>query len=277
MNRFFSPHFTPRAKIENSFYVLMTDDELLVNNETSNWQPLPKTTLRFLDIDPIEQHHIGSYHGESCYALKINKTEALPETFHWEGLRGLLARGAIGKDEFDMVSCAMQVFNWDKSHQFCGQCGQATTAHDSERARMCVHCKIHYYPRISPCVIMLITKGEECLLAQHTQSRSQFYSALAGFIEPGESVENALRREVAEEVALSVGDLSYFGSQPWPFPGQLMLGFHAEYDSGDIKIQEEEIVDARWFHYGDLPQVPPASTLSGMLIQGFVEQCKAQN
>lgn len=272
MKRTFSPHFAPQAKSENSFYVVMTNDELLVNEESGTWEPLPHSILRFLDINPLEQHHVGSYEGTPCFAIRVEKTDSIPEPFHWESLRGLLARGAIGSDAFDMVSCAMQVFDWDKSHQFCGQCGQATIPHESERARLCSHCNTRYYPRISPCVIMLVTKGEECLLAQHKQSRSQFYSALAGFIEPGESVENALRREVAEEVSLSVAELSYFGSQPWPFPGQLMLGFHAEFDAGDIQVQEDEIADAKWFHYSDLPQVPPASTLSGMLIRGFVDR-----
>jgi len=275
VTRFFSPHFSPQAKSENSFYVLMANDELLVNDESGTWQPLPHSILRFLDVSPLEQHHVGSYEGIPCFAMKVEKTESLPKPYHWESLRGLLARGAIGSDAFDLVSCAMQIFDWDKSHQFCGQCGQATVPHESERARLCKHCNTRYYPRISPCVIMLVTKGEECLLAQHTQSRSQFYSALAGFIEPGETVENALRREVAEEVSLSVGKLSYFGSQPWPFPGQLMLGFHAEFDSGDINVQEEEIADAKWFHYSDLPQIPPASTLSGMLIRGFVDRWKS--
>lgn len=253
----------------------MTNDELLVHEESGTWQPLPHSALRFLDLNPLERHHLGSYQGIPCFVIRVEKTESLPEPYHWESLRGLLARGAITSDAFDLVSCAMQIFDWDKSHQFCGQCGQATVPHESERARLCSHCNTRYYPRISPCVIMLVTKGEECLLAQHTQSRSHFYSALAGFIEPGESVENALRREVAEEVSLSVAKLSYFGSQPWPFPGQLMLGFHAEFDSGEIEIQEEEIVDAKWFHYSDLPQIPPASTLSGMLIGGFVDRWKS--
>lgn len=121
---------------------------------------------------------------------------------------------------------------------------------------------------------MLITRGDDCLLARHSHYASSFYSALAGFIEPGESVENALRREVAEEVSLRVKNLRYYGSQPWPFPGQLMLGFHAEYETGEIAIDDREIAEARWWHYKDLPSVPPPGTLSGMLIKHFVESRK---
>ena len=121
---------------------------------------------------------------------------------------------------------------------------------------------------------MLITRGEECLLARHARLKTGVYSTLAGFIEPGESVENALHREVAEEVGLKVQNLRFFTSQPWPFPGQLMLGFHADYLSGDIVIEEKEIDDAQWWHYQDLPPVPPTGTLSGQLIQHFVDQFK---
>jgi NAD+ diphosphatase len=121
---------------------------------------------------------------------------------------------------------------------------------------------------------MLITRGEECLLARHAKSRGNWYSTLAGFIEPGESVENALHREVAEEVGIQVHNLRFFTSQPWPFPGQLMLGFHADYLSGDIIVDGQEIEDARWWHWGDLPPVPPPGTLSGKLIQHFVDQIK---
>src|SRR5690606_38828886 len=119
---------------------------------------------------------------------------------------------------------------------------------------------IDYYPRLSPCVIVLITRGDECLLAKHVQSRMNLYSPLAGFVEPGESVETALHREVAEEVGLQIQRPRYFRSQSWPFPGQLMLGFHADYAEGEIVEDPAEIEEARWWHYRDLPSVPPPST-----------------
>ncbi|MCW8194051.1 NAD(+) diphosphatase [Proteobacteria bacterium 005FR1] len=266
----FTPGFQPPESAEDARYIVLAGDQLLVGDQIP-WEPLEKSTWRFADLVPEEQHYLGLYRGAPCYGVKVAADAAPPPGCHWQSLRSLIASSALGASEFSAVSCALQVFNWDRGHQYCGQCGSPTVAHSGERARVCEQCAINYYPRISPCVIMLITRGDECLLARHAQYRSNFYSALAGFIEPGESVENALHREVAEEVSLRVKNLSYFGSQPWPFPGQLMLGFHAEYDSGEIAIDDMEIEDARWWSYRDLPMVPPAGTLSGMLIRHFVD------
>jgi NAD+ diphosphatase len=271
----FVPAFKPPADISNACYVVLSDSGLLCG-EASSWQPLDSARWRFAGIVPREQHFVGYYNNQPTFAINASVDARLPFGLHWLEPRVLLAQAAIDEPAFCAVSCAMQVFNWDRDHQFCGRCSAATVPHLSERARICEACEINYYPRLSPCVIVLITRGEECLLAMHRHSRSRFYSALAGFIEPGESVEGALRREVMEEVGLEVSDLHYQGSQPWPFPGQLMLGFYAQYRSGDIRIDDAEIETAAWFHHRDLPTVPPASTLSGSLIRGFVERFGAQ-
>ena len=129
------------------------------------------------------------------------------------------------------------------------------------------------YPRISPCVIVLVTKEEEILLARNKNFPSQMYSTLAGFIEVGETVEEAIKREIFEEVNIKVRNCQYFGSQSWPFPSQLMLGFHAEYHEGEIKPDGEEIDVAEWFHYKSLPQVPPGRiSISGRLIESYVNK-----
>ena len=131
------------------------------------------------------------------------------------------------------------------------------------------------YPRISPCVIVLVTKGEELLLAHNKNFPGNFYSTLAGFIEPGESAEDSLKREVLEEVNIRIKNLTYFGSQSWPFPSQLMLGFHAEYETGEVKPDGVEIDKADWFNYKKLPQVPPANiSISGQLIESYVRKLK---
>ncbi|MEX1031941.1 MAG: NAD(+) diphosphatase [Cellvibrionaceae bacterium] len=266
----FIPGCVPPEQFSGACYVVFAGGELLMG-DTPQWHPLEQSAWRFSGLIPREQHYVGTYQGLPCYAVDVAATSQLPPGYHWRSLRGLIASATIGQAEFAMVGCGLQVFNWDRGHQYCGQCGNSTVPHPSERARLCERCDINYYPRLSPCVIMLITRGDECLLARHAQYRSNFYSALAGFIEPGESVESALRREVAEEVSLRVKNLRYYGSQPWPFPGQLMLGFHADYESGEIAIDDVEIEDARWWHYKDLPSVPPAGTLSGMLIRHFVQ------
>jgi NAD+ diphosphatase len=266
----FTPGFLPPDDAGDARYVVIAGEQLLMDDQDS-WKPLEHSTWRFADLLPQERHYLGIFRGNPCYGIKVAVDSDPPPGCRWQSLRGLIASAGLGAAEFAVVSCALQVFNWDRSHQYCGQCGSPTVPHSGERARVCEHCEIDYYPRISPCVIMLVTRGDECLLARHAQYRSNFYSALAGFIEPGESVESALHREVAEEVSLRVKNLNYFGSQPWPFPGQLMLGFHAEYESGEIAIDEREIEDARWWDYRNLPATPPLGTLSGMLIRHFVE------
>jgi len=228
---------------------------------------------QFSGLEAKEQYHIGYYDNQPCFVVKVSHQSQLPHGYRWEAVRNLLIRNAITESQFEMVGSAMQVINWNLGHQYCGQCGDKTKLHSEERARVCEPCGIHYYSRISPCVIVLITRGEECLLAKHAKGKGEFYSPLAGFIEPGETVENALRREVSEEVAITVKNLQYFGSQPWPYPGQLMIGFYAEYDAGDIEVDGIEITDARWWHYTDLPSVPAGGSLSGKLISHFVAQC----
>ena len=144
--------------------------------------------------------------------------------------------------------------------------------HSFDRAKECPACHLISYPRLSPSIIVLITKGEEMLLARNADWPTGMYSTLAGFVEAGESVEQTLHREVLEEVGLQVKNLKYFGSQSWPFPNSLMLGFHAEYDSGEIVCQDEEIADAQWFRIDNLPQIPPKTAISGWLIQEFIDQ-----
>jgi NAD+ diphosphatase len=132
-----------------------------------------------------------------------------------------------------------------------------------------------YYPKLSPSIIVLITKGEEVLLAKNANTRANFYSTLAGFVEPGESIEETVHREVMEEVGIKVKNLKYYNSQSWPFPNSLMLGFHAEYESGEIVIQEEEIADAQWFHYKNMPNKPAMISISGWLVDDYIKRLEA--
>ena len=134
-----------------------------------------------------------------------------------------------------------------------------------------------FYPRLSPSIIVCVNRGEEILLAKNAQARGNFYSTLAGFVEPGESIEETVHREVFEEVGIRVTNLKYFGSQSWPFPNSLMLGFHAEYESGDLVLQDEEISDAQWFHYTDLPNRPAMVSISGWLINDFIKRAGSNN
>ncbi|HEY7883760.1 MAG TPA: NAD(+) diphosphatase [Cellvibrionaceae bacterium] len=196
----------------------------------------------------------------------------------WCGLRELL--NVVDEEYFALLGRAMQLAHWAETLRYCGRCGSALPAPAADRlasgeyVKNCSNCDYRAYPIISPCVIVLVTRGEQCLLAHHRRSGTNMYTALAGFIEPGESAEQTLRREVSEEVGIHLGTLYYMGSQSWPFPAQLMLGFYAQYQSGDIVPDNDEIVAAQWFDYHNLPEIPPVGTISRRLIDGFVDRCQ---
>ncbi len=159
---------------------------------------------------------------------------------------------------------------WNRNHRYCGRCATATEAAPGARARRCPQCGLYAFPRLAPAIITLVQRDDgRALLARNARWPTAMYSCLAGFVEPGESVEDAVRREVLEEVGIEVGDLEYFGSQPWPFPHSLMLGFHARYHAGDIKVDGEEIAEARWFAPDELPDIPGRISIARKLIDAW--------
>ena len=184
--------------------------------------------------------------------------------------------GTISDSDWGLAGRAAQVLTWARDHQFCGRCGSANEPHATDRALQCPACGLQSFPRISPAVIMLVERetesGPEVLLAWGRQFPGRFFSALAGFVEPGESLEQCVVREVNEETGIEVADVRYFGSQPWPFPHSIMIGFTASYISGEITIQEEEIVEAGWFSPNELPPVPRGGmSIAGWLIEAWLQ------
>lgn len=222
-----------------------------------------------LGLPIASEHYLGILNGEDLW-VRVFNSGALPAQYQWLGLRSQLEISSV--DVFQLAGRALQVAQWFYDHRFCGRCGQETQQDDIDRAKICTPCELRFYPRISPCMIVLVTRGKEVLLAHHQRATRVMYSTLAGFVEAGESVEDCVRREIMEEVGIKVGKLEYFRSQPWPFPGQLMLGFFAEYESGDIQIDPVEIVDAKWFRYDQLPQTPAPASVAGQLIAHYIEQ-----
>ncbi|MCW8127946.1 NAD(+) diphosphatase [Microbulbifer halophilus] len=259
MSDLFVPAASPRPAPRFSRHILVAEGELLCRGDDFlHSQPAPAVVLC--------SHYLGELAGEPCGVHQLSRRIEVPGC-EWRRLRSLL--GAVDELRFALAGRAMQVVDWDRDHRFCGRCGRETEYHPRDRARVCPGCRLAVYPRISPCVIMLVTRGEECLLARHTHHRHSLYTALAGFIEPGENAEQALRREVQEEVGLEVGESHYIGSQSWPFPGQLMLGYLARWHAGRVRPDRDEIAEADWYHYTDLPEIPPPQTLSGQLIRTF--------
>lgn len=185
----------------------------------------------------------------------------------WEDLKTLYGR--IDDAFFGLAGKAMQLILWDRTHQFCGQCGKKTSERLDERAKECLSCNLLTYPKICPVMMVLIRKGDEILLARGLNPVG-FYSALAGFVEAGETLENCIEREVFEEVGLTVNNIQYFGSQSWPFPNSLIIAFTCEWNSGEITIDPSEIIDAQWFKKDTLPLLPPKFSISRILIDSII-------
>ncbi len=230
----------------------------------------PRGWVKRLELPLISEQGLGYFDGDEVFLLELaNPVDVAGAS--WQGLRQFMMQDD-DVDRFRMLGFSAQVATWANHHRYCGSCGNPMRQHPSERAMQCERCGIHHYPRISPSMIVLVTRGDELLLARSPRFAPGVYSTLAGFVEPGESVEQCVRREVREEVGVSIHEPRYICSQGWPFPHSLMLGFHAEYSNGDILMQPEEIEDARWFSIHDLPALPPAKSIARYLIELYLAQ-----
>ncbi len=203
---------------------------------------------------------------QGCMAMALSgETDHAPEGFEWVRIRALFAE----ESPHAATACrALGLLNWRAAHRFCGVCGQPLGEHPVEMARTCTACGHTEYPAISPAVIVRVEKAGKILLARHAQRSQAFFTCIAGYVESGESAEDCVRREVREEVGIEVEEIRYAGSQPWPFPNQLMLAFKARWKSGEIVLQAEEISEAAWFDPADLPHMPPPGSVAYRLITG---------
>lgn len=204
---------------------------------------------------------IGEYKGKDCFIVNADFNEGYD-------LRDVYD---ISKDLYLMGSRAVLINDWYISHRYCGRCGSKTEVDEKDMMLKCPKCGQMHYPRIAPAIIVAIRKDDELLMAKHSYHKSHSYSLIAGFVEPGESVEEAVKREVSEEVGIKIKNLEYMKSQTWPFPNSLMLGFKAEYDSGDIKVDGDEIVDARWFKKDEIERYDSDISISDWLISEFID------
>lgn len=213
-----------------------------------------------------ERYGLGQWQAQPVTLLELDAPEDVDGCV-WQPLRPLMLQSPHAL--FKLLGYANQIGTWARQHRFCGQCGTPTFALDGQRGLKCLNCQLTQYPRLSPSMIALVTRGDEVLLARSPRFAPGVFSTLAGFVEPGESAEACVHREIMEEVGVSVTNLRYQGSQNWPYPHSLMLGYHVDYLGGDIRCQPDEIEDARWFHLRELPTLPPAFSISRFLIDRY--------
>lgn len=255
----------------DSLWFVYQQSELLLLQYDPGLQGIPSHgQLRNLGLEPVRANYLGRLAGRDCFAAEIHGDITLPPRVTVHGLRA--AYGVIEDDLFAIAGRAFQIVDWDRNHQFCGRCGQPTEAAPDERAKRCLACGLTSYPRVSPAVIVLIERDGKALLARGSNFANPFYNCLAGFVEPGESLEATVKREVREEAGIEVGQIRYFGSQPWPFPHSLMIGFTAVYAGGDLVLAADEIADAGWYGPDELPRVPAPLSIARQLIDDFVRR-----
>jgi NAD+ diphosphatase len=214
------------------------------------------------------------HHNDHVIARDLLENEAIPEGYQLVPIRELIQSWST--TEFLQASRAVQLLEWRRNHKFCSHCGHVTEIHSKEYAMVCPACSYHQYPRVQPCIITIITKGDnEVLLAKSVHNKSNMYGLIAGFVEVGETLEEAVQREAFEEVGLKLKNIRYMSSQPWPFPSNLMIAFHAEYDSGEIQLQVEEISEAQFFRFDQLPEIPFKGSIAHAMIMQIIENKKA--
>jgi len=238
-------------------------DELLVREEGIELPDATVCELLGVRIDTMQQ--VWHQRQPDYRTTHIARDAQAPAGYAFRKLRALLSE--LG-EQAGVAGRAFQIAEWVRTHRYCGVCATPMVHAHHELCLQCPACVLHSYPRISPAMMVLIKRGDEILLARHARYAQARYTALAGFVEAGESIEDAVHREVEEEVGLKVRDLRYFGSQSWPFPHSLMIAFTAEYDGGEVRIQEDEIAEARWFGPGAaLPDIPMRESIAGRMVR----------
>lgn len=269
MHRIFIPGIAlPEVQSETAWWFAFVGSKLLVRLEGTASKIPQLISLADIGLMPVRTQFLGTLDGQPCYSAELPLNAITPHGMTLRGLRELY--GTLDEDLFMLSGRAIQIVEWDRTHQYCGHCATETTQLSHERAKRCPKCGLVNYPRLSPAMIVLVSRGEEVLLARAPRFPPGMYSVLAGFVEPGESLEETVVREVGEEVGIEVKDIRYFGSQPWPFPNSLMIGFTATYASGEIAIAPQELTDAAWFNKHNLPQIPPKLSIARKLIDWFV-------
>jgi NAD+ diphosphatase len=258
-----------------AIWLIFSGEKIYQSDESLGLMIAKWETLSFAHSYQDKIVKIGSHDNLPCLLIDMGSEHIEQEHLVFVSMRALLMQNETSF--FGIASRAWQIALFMRTHRFCGQCGSAMQQINWEMAMQCYRCQHRCYPRISPCIIVSIRHKGKILLAQGKPQRSrQMFSTLAGFVESGERLEQAVHREVFEEVGIQVKNLRYFSSQPWPFPHSLMVGFLADFDSGEIQVDGKEILEAYWFEPEKLPNIPPQQSIAGQLIQHTIEEINQQ-
>ena len=260
----------PNEYTEPSCWFIFSKRKLLVSSEGLEPAVPLIRNLSDLGIHSNREIYLGTLAGTPCYTMSFSDSEVTPTDMVFQDLRQLYGR--LDPDFIPIAFRALHLLDWSQKTRFCKRCGNEMRTKAGPPTRECPQCGYLSFPRISPAVIVLVERDNQCLLARSPRFKGEFYSVLAGFAEPGETLEETVAREVREETGIEVTDIRYFGSQPWPFPDSLMIGFTARYAGGEIRVDGEEIMDARWFPADQLPNIPGKISIARQLIDWFVEK-----
>lgn len=266
--RFVPHHLPPEDPGEAPLLFAFRGREMLVTHELK----LPDVaTIDAHGFEAVRRQYLGALDGRHCYSVELPSDAKDVGELKFTNLHMLY--GSLDEHEHAIAGRAVQIVEWDRLNQFCGACAEPTVLSENDRSRVCPSCRYPLFPRLAPAMIVAVEKGDEILLARSPHFPEGIMSVLAGFVEPGESAEAAVEREVFEETAIRVKNVQYFSSQAWPFPNSLMLGFRAEYESGEIEIDGVEIVAAEWFKASEMPHFFPGRvSISQWLIHDFLER-----
>jgi NAD+ diphosphatase len=258
---------------EDSYCFAFMNRELLLLNENDGLRMPSLEEIENTNLNILRTQYLGELREISCFSAELdnsNAAEMIVESGSFVGLRELTK--ILEETLAYLAGKAVQIMEWDKNTLFCGRCASRTLLKENERAKECPACGFLAFPKISPAIIVLIEKDDRVLLARSPHFKPGLYSILAGFVEPGESIEEAVVREVMEEVGISIKNVRYFGSQPWPYPDSLMIGFTAEFAEGEIEVDGVEIEEAGWFRIDEIPLIPKNTSISGLLIEHFINK-----
>ncbi len=248
------------------WFVFCSNKLLILNKESGAKIPVYNelTGLGQVLTAPL---YLGKFYGQPAYCIGIDDNTQAPSGMSFVDLRSTF--GVLDEDSFLLASKAVQVVAWEQTHRFCGKCGSLTQDLSGERAKVCPKCGFISYPRICPAVITAVFKDNKILLAHARSFKGDIHSLIAGFVEAGETLEEAVEREIMEEIGIKVKNVEYWGSQPWPYPNSLMLGFTAEYESGEINVDGVEISHADWYDVENLPELPSKVSIARKIIDWY--------